>query len=224
LYSWNADDYLSTATEPDGTRWTYSYDPFGRRTRKLSAKGGTAFLWDGDRLAQEIPVAPDGSPAPDGLTPVARLHYAVSDAIGTPQDLLGEDGSLAWAARHHLWGAANDQQAVDTDCPLRFPGQIADGETGLYYNRFRSYDPQTTQYLTPDPIGLAGGLRSWGYVENPATWIDPLGLAGCPKSNYFHGGRSDAFRQAKGMLVYRALNIHIVLKSVIWPIVMVIQL
>jgi RHS repeat-associated protein len=134
-------------------------------------KKSCAPLWDGDRLAQEIPLAPDGSPAPegqitlwawspDGLTPVARLHYAVSDAIGTPQELLGEDGSLAWAARHHLWGAANDQQAVETDCPLRFPGQIADSETGLYYNRFRYYDPETTQYLTPDLIGLAGGLRS----------------------------------------------------------------
>jgi uncharacterized protein RhaS with RHS repeats len=55
------------------------------------------------------------------------------------------------------------------------------GETGIYCNCFRYYDPQTTQYLTPEPIGLDAGLRSWGYVENPATWIDPLGLARCPK-------------------------------------------
>lgn len=27
---------------------------------------------------------------------------------------------------------------------------------------------------------MAGGDRSYGYVHNPLTWIDPLGLATCP--------------------------------------------
>ena len=30
--------------------------------------------------------------------------------------------------------------------PLRFQGQYEDEEIGLYYNRFRYYDPQTGQY------------------------------------------------------------------------------
>uniref|UniRef100_UPI0024806067 HNH/ENDO VII family nuclease n=1 Tax=Oceanospirillum beijerinckii TaxID=64976 RepID=UPI0024806067 len=41
------------------------------------------------------------------------------------------------------------------------------------------YDPEIAQYLTPDPIGMAGGLRPQGYVHNPVEWIDPLGLAVC---------------------------------------------
>jgi RHS repeat-associated protein len=60
---------------------------------------------------------------------------------------------------------------------LRFQGQQEDGETGLFYNRFRYYDPDAGLYLSPDPIGLAGGLRPFGYVPNPTGWIDPLGLA-----------------------------------------------
>ncbi|MDX7989382.1 hypothetical protein FE392_19135, partial [Xenorhabdus sp. 12] len=38
------------------------------------------------------------------------------------------------------------------------------------------------QYISPDPIGLLGGYNPYGYVHNPARWIDPLGLAGkdCP--------------------------------------------
>ena len=47
----------------------------------------------------------------------------------------------------------------------------------LHYNRFRYYDPETAQYISPDPIGLAGGDRPYCYVHNPISWVDPLGLA-----------------------------------------------
>jgi len=63
--------------------------------------------------------------------------------------------------------------------PWRFPGQYEDAETGLYYNRFRYYDPGLGRYLSEDPIGLSGGVALFGYVSAPPTWIDPLGLAGC---------------------------------------------
>ncbi|WP_273924169.1 RHS repeat-associated core domain-containing protein [Pseudomonas idahonensis] len=68
-----------------------------------------------------------------------------------------------------------------TTCPIRFPGQYYDEESGLHYNRHRYYDPETAQYLSPDPLGLGGGTRPQGYVDNPLSWVDPLGLATCPK-------------------------------------------
>jgi RHS repeat-associated protein len=78
-----------------------------------------------------------------------------------------------------LWGQpANDEDNVT--CNLRFAGQYADAESGLHYNRFRYYGGETGQYLTPDPIGLLGGLNPYGYVHNPLSWVDPLGLASCP--------------------------------------------
>ena len=33
------------------------------------------------------------------------------------------------------------------------------------------------RFISTDPIGLAGGLNFWQYVDNPIEWIDPLGLA-----------------------------------------------
>jgi len=38
------------------------------------------------------------------------------------------------------------------------------------------YDPALGQYLTQDPIGLAGGWNSFSYVKSPTTHIDPYGL------------------------------------------------
>ena len=68
-----------------------------------------------------------------------------------------------------------------TFIPFRFQGQYEDEEIGLYYNRFRYYDPETGQYTQQDPIGLAGGNPTlYGYVYNTLGEIDPFGLDRMP--------------------------------------------
>jgi RHS repeat-associated protein len=62
---------------------------------------------------------------------------------------------------------------------LRYPGQYADAESGLYYNYFRHYDPSIGRYAEADPIGLAGGVNRFVYVGgNPVGGSDPYGLCG----------------------------------------------
>ena len=63
---------------------------------------------------------------------------------------------------------------------MRFQGQWYDEESGLHYNFHRYYDPQTGRYISNDPIGLAGGFNTYGYVHNPLAWADPFGLDGEP--------------------------------------------
>jgi RHS repeat-associated protein len=56
-----------------------------------------------------------------------------------------------------------DGDSVIDTLDLRFPGQVADSETGLFYNLNRYYDPLTARYTQSDPIGLAGGLNNDRY-------------------------------------------------------------
>nr|WP_218057864.1 RHS repeat-associated core domain-containing protein [Gilliamella apicola] len=50
-------------------------------------------------------------------------------------------------------------------------------ETGLYYNRFRYYHPETGIYISQDPIKLAGNNPNfYAYVHDSNAWVDPFGL------------------------------------------------
>ncbi|HIE5768223.1 TPA: RHS repeat domain-containing protein [Proteus mirabilis] len=163
------------------------------------------YLWSGDQMVQETPVYADGTPAydsqiqwlyqPGEITPTARyqrgkLHYVVTDHQGTPREIFSEKGIVSWAGQLNTWGQMAFWQSHDdyadndpeyTECHFRFVGQYEDKESGLYYNRFRYYDKDTGQYISPDPIGLLGGFNPYGYVHCPTGWVDPFGLSGTAK-------------------------------------------
>lgn len=92
-----------------------------------------------------------------------------------------------------LMNSANAAESVTSEpfeFNLRFAGQYEDSESGYYYNLHRYYNPETGRYLTSDPIGLNGGLNTYGYAgQNPVQAVDPWGLL--PQSS---GGWSNTNR------------------------------
>ncbi|MBW1677776.1 MAG: RHS domain-containing protein, partial [Deltaproteobacteria bacterium] len=109
-------------------------------------------------------------------SPEDDVYYYVSDHLGTPQRVMDEDGRMVWSPDYLPFGHAEVSTETVTN-HFRFPGQYFDHETGFRYNYHRYYDPRTGRYLTPDPIGLAGGINLFVYAEsNPINMIDQLGL------------------------------------------------
>jgi RHS repeat-associated protein len=190
-YGWDSVDQLASVTTPDGKTWSFEYDALGRRTRKAGGDGAeTLFFWDGNSLALEVRRPANGPEErrtyvfeeTDATRPIAQkvwgkwFDYVVTP-LGTPTELVDDTGQVGWAATLSAYGMLEAEQKTETDTPLRFPGQYADAETGLVYNRFRYYDPQVGRYLSPDPISVEGGLNEYAYARNPIGWMDPLGLA-----------------------------------------------
>jgi RHS repeat-associated protein len=116
------------------------------------------------------------------LTPSMNF-YVLADHIGAPLVLASPDGQIAWDWRNHD-PFGNNAPRISTLLPgyhHRFPGQIADSETGLFYNYLRDYDPQTGRYIQSDPIGLRGGENTYAYVNaDPVRLKDFYGLQALP--------------------------------------------
>lgn len=204
-YTWNARDQLAAVTTPDGTTWRYRYDALGRRVAKqrLGPDGSVAeetrFTYQGTTLVEEtststewagtqtltwdhdestlVPLAQTTRYAGPGAETDTRFYAIVTDLIGAPTHLIDESGTTAWHARRTLWGTTTWPPDATAYTPLRFPGQYHDLETGHHYNLHRHYDPESTHYLTPDPLGLTPSPNPTTYVHNPLTRCDPLGLA-----------------------------------------------
>ena len=188
-YAWNGAGRLTAVQRPDGKIVAFVYDALGRRIRKEFDGRVIEYVWDGDDLVHERARNTDGTLEPlvtwvfepEVFAPVAKIegrnrYSVVTDNLGTPTMLLTEAGRVAWKAQLDLYGVPREE-IRETCCPWRYPGQYEDPETGLYYNRFRYYDPEAGRYISQDPIGLLGGLAQYAYVHDPIGWLDPWGLS-----------------------------------------------
>ncbi len=139
-------------------------------------------MWLEDRPLAQLAVVTTTSKGKTVTT--TTLSYLHTDHLDTPRFATNSVGTTVWRWEGEAFGdtAASEDPDGDgsvTTVNLRFPGQYYDQESGLHYNWNRYYDPKVGRYITSDPIGLAGGLNTYVYVENnPMAWIDPEGLMG----------------------------------------------
>jgi len=163
----------------------YLYNALGQRVSKdpqgrdhIFNSGSTQFIYD----QQGHLIAEDGKEyiymnslliaVLDGN----EVYYVHSDNIGTPQKMTDGDQKVVWERVAEPFGETVSIKGPAT-LNIRFQGQYHDNESGLDYNDYRSYASEIGRYTQSDPIGLAGGLNTFGYVmQNPVRYTDPKGL------------------------------------------------
>ncbi len=112
-----------------------------------------------------------------------NIYYVHNDHLGTPKAMTDANQTVVWKSEHTPFGNSTvdedpDGDSINVVMNVRFPGQYYDQETNLHYNWNRYYDPNIGRYITSDPIGLTGGVNTYGYaLQNPIMYYDPLGKA-----------------------------------------------
>jgi RHS repeat-associated protein len=194
-YGWDFENRLTQAVVPAVGTTTFKYDPFGRRIQKSGPNGTTNYLYDGDAIIAEVDASGNQlaryAQGPYVDEPMAMMRSGAAsfyqqDGIGTVTSLSSLTGTLSNSYTYDAFGNLVATTGVLAN-PFQFTGRDFDPETGLRYYRARYYDPAIGRFISEDPIGFAGGINKYAYVDNdPVDYTDPLGLSrDCGKPKCF---------------------------------------
>jgi RHS repeat-associated protein len=176
-------------TSVDSGTVTYQHNGQGQRVKKQAGATSTLFVYDeagqliGEYNSSGVAIRETVwfQGAPVAVLQGTNTYYVHTDHLGTPR-VITNGNTVIWRWESDPFGTTAPDEDPDGDLTpfaynVRFPGQYYDQETGLHYNYFRTYDPSTGRYLESDPIGLDGGLNTFGHVlQNPLRFTDWSGL------------------------------------------------
>ncbi|PWK54403.1 RHS repeat-associated core domain-containing protein [Pleionea mediterranea] len=182
-FGYNSANRLSSVTNGEITA-TYFYNGKGERSVKVVNGVETHFIYNnkGQLIAE---ANGEGVVLKEYIylnhQPYAQVigndvYYYHNSHLGTPDMMTDENQNIVWQASYTPFGKATIEVEV-IENNIRFPGQYYDEESGLHYNYFRDYDPETGRYIESDPIGLKAGVNTYGYVSaDPINGFDFWGL------------------------------------------------
>ena len=187
-YTYDVLGNLTAVTLPDSTQISYLVDGQGRRIgKKVNGVLVQGWLWQG----QLAPVAElDGSGqvvsrfvygtrvnVPDYMERGGATYRLVTNHLGSVELVVNAStGEVASWRDYDAWGRVVADSNPDFQ-PFGFAGGIQSQDVALVHFGARDYDPHTGRWLTPDPIGFAGGdANLFSYVgDDPVNRTDPLG-------------------------------------------------
>ena len=183
-FEYNQAGRLAAARSSGSLLGQYAYSFDGHRAQKIVQGAATLFHYGADdNLLAETDAA--GATLKEYVwddqgRPLAQISggvvtYLHPDHLGSPRVGTDSAKNVVWQWQDLPFGVAAPTGAVTV--ALRYPGQYHEAETGLFQNWNRTYDKASGRYLENDPIGLVGGVNTFGYVGgNPLRNSDRLGL------------------------------------------------
>jgi RHS repeat-associated protein len=186
-FEWDAVNRLR-AVNNGSLRSEFSYDGLSRRVKIVEKAGATVtstkqFVWVGNRIAQERDATnevtrsyfADGEVRGNAHVGYTNYYYT-RDHLGSIREMTSGSSALQAQYDYDSYGQRTKLSgALDVD--FGYTGHYFDAPSGLNLTLYRAYNPALGRWLSRDPIGEAGGVNLYGYVENgPLNKSDPLGL------------------------------------------------
>ena len=166
-YLWDGNVMVQEWQYEEKDRPQHSIDEFGRIRMQSEEPVYNLVTW----------VYEEGSYVPVAKIQNGERYTIISDYMGRPVEAYNSYGNVVWQADYDIYGDLRNIKGIRDFIPFRQLGQYEDDETRLYYNRFRYYDPRIGNYISQDPIRLAGNNPTlYGYVGDLNKWADLFGL------------------------------------------------
>lgn len=184
-----------------GNALTAGYYGSGLRAWKQTAQGRTYFLYDGISPVCELDAAGNVTAintfGANGLlsrqTASSNVFYTF-DMQGSTAQRINVSGTILSVHSFDAFGTPNTAPSDPFNYGAQW-GYYTDSETNLHLCGFRYYDATTGRFLNRDPIGSAGGINIYSYVNaNPLKFIDSHGTAPLTPGDIFspNGGLTDS--------------------------------
>ena len=184
--AYNGNNKMSSISSTTTGVTNYIYNGLGQRAQKSNSTTSNYYMYDEnghligeyDNNGNAIEETVYLYDIPVGVLVSPQVYYVHTDYLSTPRLITNIFGTTKWS-----WSYADphgNSSPISTGITynLRFPGQYADQESGLFYNMNRYYNPTIGRYTQVDPIGLNGGINPYAYVDNnPINAIDSSGLS-----------------------------------------------
>ena len=117
--------------------------------------------------------------SPRNLDPGEEAFTYQHDALGSVVGLADASGDVEATYDYEPFGEDASPPGGPVN-PMRFTGEYADDDTGLYHLRARQYDPGVGRFLSTDPLAPAltdPYVSAYVYANNRPTYgVDPSGL------------------------------------------------
>ena len=183
-YIWDAENRLIQIAYPgSGNNSQFTYDGLGHWVDIVETSGGTVtstkqLIWCGSKLCEAFNASGSitGQYFPLGESTSGTSYYYTKDRLASTRDVTNGSGTIVAQYSYDPYGRPTKLQG-SVNSQFQYAGYYYHSASGLNQAINRNYSASFGRWINRDPIGEAGSLNPYAYVNNnPIRFSDLSGL------------------------------------------------